>query len=187
MIFECTPSPPIRFHPSFWIYEMCSDEKYVMQVSFTSDFPSFYVSKVFFPAESTILGFFLLVLQRWHPSLLLNSFEIFNNDAMKDYASDIWFFYCIKVFYFIASIFYFIMKKWWKFSQKTYFLAIFNRFFSYALLLPLCYAPRFGQIKCFMKIQNRCKFHQSRICGCQVTYFQRFSYLQKVGFFAASG
>ena len=141
MIFECTPSPPIRCHPSFWIYEMCSDEKYVMQVSFTSDFPSFYVSKVFFPAESTILGFFLLVLQRWHPSLLLNSFEIFNNDAMKDYASDIWFFIVLRFFTLLHQFFILLWRNGGNLAKKPIFW-LFLTGFSVTLSYSLCVTPQ---------------------------------------------
>ena len=38
-----------------------------------------------------------------------------------------------------------------KLSQKTDFLALFQRFFVYALLRPLSYAPIFFQMKCLIR------------------------------------
>ena len=44
-----------------------------------------------------------------------------------------------------------------------------------------------GHIKGLIEIHNRGKFHQYSICRCEVTYLQRFSEQQKIGFLAASG
>ena len=52
----------------------------------------------------------------------------------------------------IFSSLYSILKKWWKLSQKTDFLAHFERFFIYALLHPIIYLRSFSQIKCLMDI-----------------------------------
>ena len=46
--------------------------------------------------------------------------------------------------------FYFILKKHLELSQKTDFLAHFERFLVYALLRPVSYTPIFCQIKCLM-------------------------------------
>ena len=43
-------------------------------------------------------------------------------------------------------------------SQKTDFVALFQRFFDYALFYPMSYAPIFCQMKDLMKIHNRGKF-----------------------------
>ena len=75
-----------------------------------------------------------------------------------------------------CDIFYFIVKKYLKLSQKTNYLAHFERFSNCAPLYLLSYAPIFCQIKGHMVIHNRGKFHQHSICGSQVINFQMFSW-----------
>ena len=58
-----------------------------------------------------------------------------------------------------------------KLSQKTDFLALFQRFLIYALLHPKSYAPVFCQVKGLMKIHNHDKFHWCGFCDCQVINF----------------
>ena len=55
--------------------------------------------------------------------------------------------------------FYFILEKHLKLSQKTDFLAHFERFLVYAFLRPVRYTPIFCQIKCLMEVHNCGKFH----------------------------
>ena len=69
---------------------------------------------------------------------------------------------------------YSILKKRSKLSQKTDFLAHFERFFNYTLLRPPSYVPIFCQIKDLMVIHARNKFHQYSIPGSQVMNFQMF-------------
>ena len=52
--------------------------------------------------------------------------------------------------------------------KKLIFWLILRGFFSYALLHPLSYAPRFSQMKYLIKRDIRVKFHQYRVCGCEV-------------------
>ena len=63
-----------------------------------------------------------------------------------------------------------------KLSQRTNFLAFFQRLFNHCLLRPMSYAPIFCQMKCLMKIHNHDKFHLYSICGCQVINFPIFSW-----------
>ena len=63
-----------------------------------------------------------------------------------------------------------------KLSRKNKFVALFQRFFNYALLRSVSYAPTFCQMKGLMKIHNCDKFHQCNICGCQVINFPMFSW-----------
>ena len=72
-------------------------------------------------------------------------------------------------------------------GQKTDFLGNFQRFFVYALLRSMNYAPTFSQMKCLMQIHNHSKFHQYNIYGRQVIYFQRLCQQQKAQFLTASG
>ena len=58
-----------------------------------------------------------------------------------------------------------------KLNQKTEFVALFQRFFDYALLRPMSYDLIFCQMKGLMKVHNRDKFHQCSICGWQVINF----------------
>ena len=69
---------------------------------------------------------------------------------------------------------YLTLKKGSKLGKKTGFVGHFLRFFVYALLRPLCYAPIFYQMKGVIEIHNPGKFHHYTICGCQVTDFQMF-------------
>ena len=55
--------------------------------------------------------------------------------------------------------FYFILKKHLKLSQKTDFMAHFERFLVYVFLHPMSYIQIFCQIKRLMEVHNRGKFH----------------------------
>ena len=55
--------------------------------------------------------------------------------------------------------FHFILKKYLKLSQKIDFLAHFEGFLVYAFLRPMSYTPIVDQIKRFMEVHNRGKFH----------------------------
>ena len=55
--------------------------------------------------------------------------------------------------------FYFILKKHLKLSQKTHFLAHFERFLVYTFLRHVSYTPIFSQIKFLMEVHNCGKFH----------------------------
>ena len=54
----------------------------------------------------------------------------------------------------IFDISYSTVKTWSKLAPKPDFLAHFDRFFVYAVLHPLSYAPILHQIKGLMKIYN---------------------------------
>ena len=69
---------------------------------------------------------------------------------------------------------YLILKKGSKLSKKTGFVGHFLRFFVYALLRLLCYAPIFSQMKGVIEIHNPGKFHHYTISGCQVIDFPMF-------------
>ena len=72
--------------------------------------------------------------------------------------------------------FYCNTKKWSKIRQKNpVFLGYFEKFFVYALLLPMSYAPIFKQIWGLVKIHNRGKFGCIAFLG-EVKNFQIFSY-----------
>ena len=83
----------------------------------------------------------------------------------------------------ICYCFYCIIKKWSKLSQKTGFLAYFDRFFDYTLLHPdKLHTPIFCQIKHLMLWRGRDIIlvnHQCSICGCQLINFQIFSCLMQ--------
>ena len=80
-----------------------------------------------------------------------------------------------QVMYQACDGFYFIPQKQSKLSQKTDFLTHFERFFVYAPLRPLSYAQILCQIKLFIEVHNRGKFHHYTICGFQVINFQMLS------------
>ena len=61
-------------------------------------------------------------------------------------------------------------------SQKTNFLAFFQRFFDHAIVRPMVHAPIFFQMKGFMVIHNSGELHQDSICGSKVINFQIFSW-----------
>ena len=69
----------------------------------------------------------------------------------------------------------FLMQVWKfeKWSQKTYFLAFFRKFFGHALSQPISHAQIFCQIKGLIKIHSRVKFHLHSICGSQVINFKK--------------
>ena len=76
-----------------------------------------------------------------------------------------------------------ILLDWWhspknskKRSQKTVFLAFFQRFFGHALLRSMVHALTFCQMKVLIAIQNRGKFHLYIICGSKFINFQMFSW-----------
>ena len=79
-----------------------------------------------------------------------------------------------KVMHQILDNFYSILKKWSKLSQKSDFLAAFQRFFVYALLRLMSHAPVFFQIKCFMELHNCSISYQCNVCDYQVINFQFF-------------
>ena len=74
-----------------------------------------------------------------------------------------------------------------KLTQKHHFVIGFQKFLDHAIFRPMGDVPIFGQMELLMEIHNPGKFHWYSICGCQVIYFQSFSYQQKVGFLAAFG
>ena len=80
-----------------------------------------------------------------------------------------------------------VLKKWSKLGQKTHFVASFQRFFNHAFLCLMSYAPIFCQMKGLIGIHNCGKFHEYKVCGCQVMNFQMFSNQQKLQLQAASG
>ena len=71
--------PSIYCHPDFYANESCWGGTYAMQISFTSDlsFPSFHISKIFLPNESTFAGCFWVVFHRSHTLLNSNLYKIF--------------------------------------------------------------------------------------------------------------
>ena len=83
-----------------------------------------------------------------------------------------------KVMHQICYCFYCIIKKWSKLSQKTGFLAHFERFFDYTLLRPdKLHTPIFCQIKHLMLWRRRYIVlvnYYCSICGCQVINSQIF-------------
>ena len=78
--------------------------------------------------------------------------------------------------YHICYGFWYISKNTKKWSQKTYFLGFFQRFFGHTLPRPKSDTQIFCQMKGLMKIHNRAKFHLRSICGSQVINFQKFSW-----------
>ena len=63
----------------------------------------------------------------------------------------------------IIDIFYSILDKRSKLVQKSGFLAHSKRFFVYALLHLMSYAPNFCQIKCLIELHNCSKFYYLKI------------------------
>ena len=57
-------------------------------------------------------------------------------------------------------------------------LGHFLRFFVYALLRPMSYAPRFCQMNDLIRIYTLpgYKFHQYNVCDCEDKNFQSFLY-----------
>ena len=82
----------------------------------------------------------------------------------------------MNVRWFIRYATVFIEVLWLKLGQKIDFLVHFERVFVYALWHPMSYAPRFCQMKEFIEIHIRGKFHQFSICGCEVKNFHIFLY-----------
>ena len=77
-----------------------------------------------------------------------------------------------KIMHQICCSLYWSIKKWSKLGQKMDFLALFERFFVYAVLHPMSYTSRFCQLKDLIKIH---------ICGksfisiaCAVVEFKIF-------------
>ena len=72
----------------------------------------------------------------------------------------------------------FLIKCWKyvKWSQKTVFLAFFQRFSDHVLLLPTNDAHTLCQMEGLMEIHNHGKFHLYIISGCPIINFQMFSW-----------
>ena len=60
-------------------------------------------------------------------------------------------------------------------AKKLNFCLIL-RFFAHALVHTVRFTPRFYQMKDVIKIYSTGKFHQNRICGCEIKNFQSFLY-----------
>ena len=117
---------------------------YIYQASFIDN--GFSVAKFWI----VILGWFYMFFLTRTPQMWSHLFEILQ----------------CKIIHQICHGYYCSLKKWSKLSPK-----ILRGFFVYALLHP--YTPSFKQMKGFIKIRNRCQFHQYSACGFQVINFQK--------------